>query len=195
MKLISNMKDFTDNNLVSVIVNTSDPIEKRRLQGMLYDRIIEQVYRKCLYMVKNKEIAKDLSHDIIVKVLLKLNTFRGDSPFYQWVSAIIFNHCVSYLEKEKKIKLVEIDLVHHNLTDDQFELELRYLKEKEINCLQRVMEKITPHEKALMIMRYYDEMPVKNIAATLNISESATKMRLMRIRDSLSKLIEEEDCG
>jgi RNA polymerase sigma factor (sigma-70 family) len=195
MKLISNLKDFTDNNLVSVIVNTSDPIEKRRLQGMLYDRIIEQVYRKCLYMVKNKEIAKDLSHDIIVKVLLRLNTFRGDSPFYQWVSAIIFNNCVSYLEKEKKIKLVEIDLVHNNLTDDQLELELKYLKEKEINCLQIVMEKITPHEKALMVMRYYDEMPVKNIAATLNISESATKMRLMRIRDSLSKLIEEEDCG
>lgn len=186
--------DITDNDLVTTIVNTANPAEKRRLMGLLYDRIIVQVYRKCLYMVHKKEIAEDLTHDIILKAFLKLDTFRGDSPFHQWVSAISFNHCLSYLETVKKVKLVEIDLVYHNLTADNYELEDKYLREKELNCLELVMKKISPHEKALLIMRYYDEIPVKEIALTLNISESATKMRLLRIRDSLSKLMEEEDC-
>ena len=184
----------TDNELVKTIVNTTNPEEKRRLQGLLYDRIIEHVYRKSLYMVHNKEIAKDLAHDIILKVLLKLDTFRGDSPFSQWVSVIIFNHCLSYIEMGKKVKLVEIDLVYDSLSVDDYELDEKYLQEKELECLELMMNKISPHDKALLIMRYYDEIPVKEIASTLNISESATKMRLLRIRHSLRKLIEEENC-
>jgi RNA polymerase sigma-70 factor (ECF subfamily) len=185
---------ISDKELVSDIINSSNPKEKRRLQGELYDRIIDQVYRKCLYMVHNKEIAKDLSHDIIVKVLLKLDTYRGDSPFNHWVSAISFNHCMSYLEKEKKIKIIQFDTIYHNLTADDYELELKILKEKELNCLEILMKKITPHEKALLVMQYYDEMPIKQIAAALSISESATKMRLMRIRNSLGTLIDEGNC-
>jgi len=186
--------DITDNDLVTTIVNTANPAEKRRLMGLLYDRIIVQVYRKCLYMVHNKEIAKDLTHDIILKVFLKLDTFRGDSQFQQWVSAISFNHCLSYLEKKKKVKLEDLDLVYHNLTANDYELEEKYLLENELNCLELVMKKISPHEKALLIMKYYDEMPIKEIASTLNIGESAAKMRLLRIRESLSMLLEEEDC-
>ncbi len=186
--------DKTDNELVSLILNATNPTEKRRLQGMLYDRIIGQVYRKSLYMVHNKEIAKDLTHDIILKVFLKLDSFRGDSQFQQWVSAISFNHCLTYLEKKNKVKHEEIDLVYPELSSNDHEFEEKNLLENELNCLELVMDKISTHEKALLIMRYYDEMPIKEIASALNIGESAAKMRLLRIRESLSMLIEEEDC-
>jgi RNA polymerase sigma-70 factor (ECF subfamily) len=54
--------------------------------------------------------------------------------------------------------------------------------------LKKSMENIPSDEKALLLMKYQDDFSIKEIAETLNISESAVKMRLLRSKEKLRKL-------
>jgi RNA polymerase sigma-70 factor (ECF subfamily) len=75
--------------------------------------------------------------------------------------------------------------------DENFDLEEVYesdMDSMQSEDLKRSMSKIPSDEKALLLMKYQDDFSIKEIAETLNISESAVKMRLLRSKDKLKKI-------
>lgn len=185
------IKTLEDKDLVKAILSESNREKKRKLQEELYVRYADTVYKKCKSIIKNSETAKDLAHDILVKVFLKLNKFRGESSFYSWVYAITFNHCMTHIEKEKRLKIEDFETHSYEIATDEIELEHKILKEVRLTQLETVFEYLPEAERLILIMRYQDGVAVKNIAKHLNIGESAVKMRLKRSRDHLAKLIKE----
>ena len=184
--------DLSDKELVETIVNINDRQKIRKIQELLYDRYAGKIYYKCRSMVRNDEVAKDLSHDIIVKIFLKLDKFRGESSFYSWVYAITYNHCISYLEKEKRLKMEEYDSHSFEIAADSTGLEEKILQEARLEQLEGNFQKLSDPERLLLLMRYQDGISIKEIATTLNIGESAVKMRLKRSRDHLARLINDD---
>ena len=70
----------------------------------IYDKYSDLVYRKCLSIVSSSDEAKDLTHDIFIKVFMKLKTFRGASKFSTWLYSITYNHCINYISRNPKGK-------------------------------------------------------------------------------------------
>jgi len=99
---------LTDKQLVKAILSAKDPTIKRQLQEDLYHRFADKIYFKCFNIVKSKEIAKDLTHDIIIKIFFNLGKYSGKSEFYSWVAAITYNHCINWLNKEKKLQVAQL---------------------------------------------------------------------------------------
>jgi RNA polymerase sigma-70 factor (ECF subfamily) len=62
------------------------------------------------------------------------------------------------------------------------------LDELQSQRLYKSLEKMPSDEKALLLMKYQDDFSIKDISETLNISESAVKMRLLRSKEKLRKL-------
>lgn len=179
-----------DKTLVAAILSESDTVKQRRMQEVIYDRFADKVYFKSLSLVKSKEIAKDLTHDVLVRVFLNLNKYRGESTFYSWVMAITYNYCIDYLEKEKKLRFSDIESHALVLADtNEIELENKILKELNLNQLESMFAVLNPKEKLILMMRYQDGMSVKKIAQILKLKESAVKMRLKRSRDHLAELL------
>ncbi|KAA3627408.1 MAG: RNA polymerase sigma factor [Bacteroidetes bacterium] len=197
MNISKNIKtDYSaldDKELVKAIIQERDRQLMRRMQGVLYERYIERVFAKCITLVRNKNTAKDLAHDIMVKVFLNLSKFKGEATFYSWVYAITYNHCLNHLEKEKKIKLEDFEAHSFDIAVDEIELEHKILKDLKLSQLETLIEKIGEGERMILLMRYQDGMPVKQIAKTLSIGESAVKMRLKRSRDHLAELLKKYD--
>lgn len=59
------------------------------------------------------------------------------------------------------------------------------LAELKWNQLEQLLDQITPHERLMLIMKYVDDMTIREMSSILKISESAVKMRLKRIRSHL----------
>ncbi len=164
---------------------------QQHLLELLYDRYSARVFHKCLSIVKDREMSKDLTHDILVKVFTNLVKFKGKSAFSLWVHSITYNYCIDYLKKQKKLRFNDIDSVaYENIADDQYDIEDKLLTELKLSQLNSLFDRLDPDEKIILMMRYQDDMPVKDIATTLEISESAAKMRLKRVRDQLAVLLE-----
>lgn len=189
----SELKKWDDQTLVSAILNAKDRVEQRRLQEELYRRYAEFVYFKCLGIVKDKDVAKDLSHDIFMKIFLKLKNFKGTGPFGGWVSSIVYNHSISYLKKEKRLRTEEIPPTAFNLAIDDIEQEHQELKELRLQQLEKLLEELNESDRLVLLMRYQEEHSVKQIASLLSLSESAVKMRLKRSRDRLAELFKNLD--
>ena len=181
--------ELSDKELVKAIISSKHRKDQRILQEELYNRYAEKIFYKCNSILKNEETAKDLTHDIVVKVFIKLNKFRGESSFYTWVMAVTYNHCISFLEKEKRIQFSPLDDHSYELSSNELELEHKVLKELRFQQLEKVFQLLKEKEKIILLMRYQDGMSIRDISTLLKISESAVKMRLKRSRDHLAKLL------
>ncbi len=179
MKIL-NYTNLKDEELVTLYVETQSNVYFEEL----YKRYADKVYRKCYSFVYNQEKAEDFTHDIFLKLIFKIGTFKENSKFSTWLYSITYNYCMDQIrvnKKEAKVPLADnFDLEDH---DDDAEIIAM-----QTSGLKKSLQKMPSDEKALLLMKYQDDFSLKDIAETLNISESAVKMRLLRSKEKLRKL-------
>lgn len=181
-KVIANQDNPTvaaqsDEDIVRLLQQRMDT----KLFGVLYDRYVQKVYHKCLGMTRDKELAKDLAHDIFLKAFVNMSKFGFRSSFSTWLYSITYNYCLDHLRKGRKIHKQSvddrIDLVDSN--EDLYEKEMFQLKSERLDV---VLGEIDPEDRGLLLMKYQEELSVKDIAQVMSLSESAVKMRMLRAR-------------
>ncbi len=160
------------------------------LFGELLNRYQPRVFSKCKYMVKDEDQAKDLTQETIIKVYLKLNSFKDGSKFGAWILTIAENTCIDFLRKNKKKLNLEITKEIADSVVDISELDEDLPPEITMEVLTKLMEKLSPEEKLILLLKYNEKLSVKEIQKTLDLGESAVKMRLKRAREKITKLHE-----
>jgi RNA polymerase sigma factor (sigma-70 family) len=169
-------KTLTDNELVGLIVS-GDPA---RNFEVLYSRYYQKVFDKCISLVKNKELAEELTEDIFAKTFEKLPSFKHLSSFSSWLYSITYNHCIDYLREKRNIHYPKWNL--DNQMPEIIDESTEGVEEITYENLLVILELIHPEEKALLLMKYKDNLSMKQIGEALRISEDAAKMRLKRAR-------------
>ncbi len=173
---------LSDEEVVKEIVRT----QNAALVEVLYERYADKVYRKCISFVKEENIAADLTHDIFIKVYMKLASFKGTSKFSTWLYSITYNFCVDYTRKNQRTKTVPIESEERvkNMEVETAD-DLSFIKGARLKVL---LEKVKPEERMILLMKYRDDMSIKEIQEILNVSESAVKMRLKRAKEKIKNL-------
>ncbi len=179
--LIKEAKLLTDEKLVEKIIDS----ENHLLFGILYERYQEKVYRKCYGFVKNDDEAEDLTQEIFIKLYGKINRFQGRAKFSTWLYVFTYNFCVNYItrDKEKKVSSLAERLKNkeHKLSAEESELDEDFYEIKMVK-MEKALEMISPEDKAILMLKYHDNIPVKELQILLDINESALKMRLKRAK-------------
>lgn len=185
----SQFKEIPDQEVVLRIIQAQNQKELRLYQAELYQRYAGKIYHKCISLAGDTEVAKDLMHDIFIKIFVNISRYKGDAPFYSWVFAIVYNHCFDYLNKKKRMYSTPISELPNEPADDDWELQHKLFREAQLSSMEAAFEKLKPTEKLLLTMFYQDGLPIKEISSLLQSSESAIKMRLQRSRAHLAELI------
>lgn len=179
--ILKDSKTMTDEELVDKISSSQNSL----LFSTLYDRYSKKVYNKCYSFTKNEEEAKDLTQDVFLKLFIKLHTFKGDSKFSTWLYAFTYNFCINYLKRDsgKKMENLSDTMENHeyHLFEDD-EINDQQLFEIKVSKLEKILNKIDPEDKAILLLKYQDEVSVKDLQVILNVGESAVKMRLKRAK-------------
>ncbi|MBC8154728.1 MAG: sigma-70 family RNA polymerase sigma factor [Bacteroidetes bacterium] len=175
------MKTYTDEELVRLYVST----QRNEYFESLYSRYCDKVYRKCLSFSKDPARAEDYTHDIFLRLIVKLGSFREEAKFSTWLYSVTYNYCMDQMRSKSKVEVYADDVYEQaeNYTDDN-EAEMT---EMEAQGLAKSLERLTPDEQSLLLMKYQDEFSIRDIAGMLDITESAVKMRLKRAKDKLRK--------
>ena len=188
MKTVDATK-LSDEELVFKIVETNNT----HLFAVLYDRFSGVVYNKCYGFSKNKEEAEDLTHDVFIRLFVKLRTFKGTSKFSTWLYSFTYNFCVNYVQrnsnkKKERVTIVTDQIKEEDTTDEIDDATLFELKSEK---LAKAMSIIDPNDKMILLMKYQDDMPIKEMAELLELGESAIKMRLKRAKEKVVKVYQE----
>ena len=178
------MKNYEDEILISFIIKdkNTDAFEE------LYDRYKNMVFNRVFNFVGNIEDAKDLTQDIFLKCFVKLHSFEGNSKFSSWLYALTYNHCVNYIQRNQSHKIkhnsIDYEKVEYIIGDDSEKI----LFQIPVDILKLALEKINAEEKSLLLLKYQDDLSIKDLQNLYHISESAVKMRLKRARTKILKV-------
>lgn len=149
--------------------------------NILYKKYSVKVYSKCISLLKEEALAKDATQEIFIKIFLNLSKFGAQSKFSTWVYSITYNYCIDLIRKKKKTSSIFSDEIENapDIVDDVPDAALLTM---EVGRLKRVLEEIPIGDKAILLMKYQEEMQIKEIAVALNKSESAIKMKIKRAK-------------
>jgi len=173
-------ENLSDLELVEQIVLQNNPL----LFELLYDRYAKIVYNKCYGFSKSIDEAKDLTQDVFLHLYLKLPTFKGNSKFSTWLYALTYNYCTNYVNRDKGRKLD--DRVVHNAEMEYDKISFA-VKEESIfqmrsDRLKKALQLISAEDRSILLLKYQDDVAIKELVTILEISESAVKMRLKRAK-------------
>lgn len=186
-------------------VDYTEAVEKakqgdQKAKEVLYTETCQSVYFLARNMVKSDEDAMDIVHDSYICVFQSLDNIKNAAGFKSYLRTTVANRCKNYLKKKKPLYLSD-------MTEDGTELELEDTdgvipgelvgNEDVIECVRRVVESLPEEQRMCVILRYYDEMSLQEIADTLEVSLGTVKSRLSRaskkMRDEIERLEKEEN--
>ena len=174
--LFDNYKLLKDEEIIRIILTDHN----HDLFRILYDRYYRKVLDKCYSFFKSKELAEDSLQNIFEKTFEKLESFKGNSSFSSWLYSITYNYCIDYLRINAKLHYP--DWNSQNDIPEIIDETEEDVSEINYQRLLNVLDMIHPEEKALVLMKYNDNLSINQIGEALRISESAAKMRIKRAR-------------
>ena len=142
-------------------------------------RLLLQKYQERLYwhirrMVTEHEDANDVMQNTFVKVYKGIKNFKGNSQLYTWLYRIASNESITFLRKKQR----QISTSIHD-EEGGLENQLRadtYFDGNEIQRkLQLALNELPEKQRLVFNMRYFEEMPYKDISASLGTSVGALK--------------------
>lgn len=176
----------SDEQLVRLVVDKQNDYAI----SLLYDRYSHKIFSRSLSFVKDREIAEDLTHDIFMKILLSLSSFKFKSKFSTWIYSITYNYCVDYLRKRQKVRFQHSEYQKETdiyISDEEI-ADTRELQKIKVERLMTILEGINSDEKMILMMKYRDGLSIKQIQDIFELSESAVKMRLKRAKEKVKKI-------
>ena len=176
---------MTDEEVVQTYMDTHEG----RYFDMLYHRYGTKVFAKCISLLQDRALAEDATQEVFMKILLNISKFKGTSKFSTWVYSITYNYCIDYIRKQKKQRFVT---TKGEFEDDVVEeVSDKELLEIKIERLEVVMDKAQAKDRAILMMKYMDNMSIKDMSEILERSESAIKMSILRAKHRLKKIYKE----
>jgi RNA polymerase sigma-70 factor (ECF subfamily) len=159
---------------------------------MTREELFEQAYsqhksklmRLALGYVKgNKAQAQDLVQDIFIKVWNNLDSFRGDSNPGTWIFRIAVNTCLMFLRSKKSIPF------HSDELPDT--MEKNEYSEHRFQEMYKCINKLDEENRSIILLELQD-VPQEEIAEILGMTHAAVRTRIHRIKDKLSKCVQDE---
>jgi RNA polymerase sigma-70 factor (ECF subfamily) len=161
-----------------------------------FERLISEhqarVYSFALAFVADRERAKDLAQEALVKVYRSLHSFRGQASFSTWLYSIVKNVYLDAVKsragREQALE-APLEAAEAAYLVDAADAEQRLLDEEERQQLMRALHQIAPPYRAALMLVDVQGMGYEEAAAALELPVGTVKSRLKRGRDALRAVL------
>lgn len=164
--------------LVSQCVLTGD----KHAFGRLVEAYEQRVRRFFLNLTMGDEmLTDDLAQETFIKAYVNIQNFHGMSRFGTWLFRIGYNEFYSYMRSRRESHLDELpDMGDDQSGVDQTETQL---------TVQKAMQALSQVERAVVVMFYIEDMPIKKISAVMQIPQGTVKSYLHRSKAKMAQYI------
>ncbi|ADU21381.1 RNA polymerase sigma factor [Ruminococcus albus] len=163
----------------------------------LYEEYYDRLYFFILKNVDSKEAAEDITHDTFLKSMEKINTLEKPENYVTWLHSIAYNKCTDMFRSRKCNVYFDNDEDMENAMDNLSLNEPIMVPEDyatdndRARQLKSMIDSLKPDMKSALVLYYYNDMSISDVAKTMGITENNVKQKLLRARKKLKSKIEE----
>ena len=183
------------------------PNEEALLTGLrandpaAYEQLIEQyadrVYRIAYRLLQNPHDAEDAMQEAFLTVYLRIADFQGHASLSSWLYRVVTNKALDMLRKRQRKTEAATDALEdlgedaaEMLPDEHAVLPEDWLERRETNALiQEGLQTLSPTLRAAFVLFEMEDLSMEEVAAALDISPSAAKVRVHRARRALREVL------
>jgi RNA polymerase sigma factor (sigma-70 family) len=186
-------KALRDYQLVMAAISRGD----QKAYAALMNNYRDSLYFMLLKMTNNASDADDLTIEAFGKAFKKLEQYTPDYAFSTWLFKIASNNCIDYMRKKRKQSFAvnlgtegdEGQDLANIVASDSPDPEEKVIKKEKIGLMREVVEKLKPHYRTLVELRYYKEYSYEEIAEELNLPLGTVKAQLFRAREFIFNIM------
>lgn len=146
----------------------------------------DSVYRTCLAYIQNRNDAEDLTQEVFIKSLERIDQFKGESKLSSWIIRIAINLSLNYLRDNKK-RLSQIDLSNVQVIEQDKNV---YDNEHIAKVVRLAVYRLPEKQRRVFILSFYLNLSYKEIAEVTEYSISSIESLLFRARNKLKELLQ-----
>ena len=168
----------------------------RNQYRILVERYQQMIFRTCMGFLHNRDDADDLVQDIFIQAYQALPEFRQQSSFSTWLYRIAVNAALNKVRKNSKNFLVRYldsfsgsenkDNPVTNVSDNENPEEILIREEHRV-WIKKALDSLPGNQRIAIVLSKYDELPQKEIATIMNITEGAVEALIQRAKANLRK--------
>jgi len=171
---------------ISVLVKNAQNGDTQAF-GSLYSLFLRKIYRFVYFMVESETLAEDIAQNTFVKAWKALPVFsQKKGTFQAYLFSIARNLVMDHFRQKKTIS-VDLDFVTNIESSENIEEQTINGEEKQ--QVKQAINKLDDKEKQMIILRYFEELPMGDIAKTFTMEEGAVRVRIFRILRKLKEIL------
>ncbi len=185
-------KGQRDHELIKRALEKSD----QQAYAQLVDYYRDSLYFMMLKMTNNQHDADDLTIEAFGKAFKNLKQYTPDYAFSTWLFKIATNNCIDFMRKKKKgditLKTDSDDAlanISQQIPAHGPDPEESFIKDQKIDLMRDVVQRLKPHYRRLIELRYFKEYSYEEIVEELDLPLGTVKAQLFRAREFLFNIL------
>ncbi len=183
-------KGQRDYKLVKLAIDNGDQYAYAELMNLYRDSL----YFTMLKMTSDPHDADDLTIEAFGKAFKYLQQYTPEYAFSTWLFKIATNNCIDFMRKKSKGNFtvntgVDEDDMSAQVVTMNLNPEEQIINQQKIHLMHQVVQRLKPHYKKIIDMRYFKEYSYEEIAQELNLPLGTVKAQLFRSREFLFNIL------
>ena len=156
---------------------------------LIFTNLIEEnqgiIHKICRIYTDDEFSHEDLFQEIVLQLWRSFDSFKGDSKFSTWMYRVSLNTAIILIRKKNRT-IVTSSIENQIITIDTNDQDPE--SEERLQLLYAAIKLLNDVERALVLM-YLEDLPYKDIAETLGISEVNARVKMNRVKLKLKEII------
>jgi RNA polymerase sigma-70 factor (ECF subfamily) len=170
-----------DNIYINKVLNGD-----RNAYAYLVDKYKSMVFSLAYNITKNREEAEEVAQDTFIKAYQSLKNYKGKAKFSSWLYRIVYNTAISSIRQFEKGKLtIDETNIPESLYVESKRNHESLSSEERKRFLEMALNSLDKDERALVIMYYYEDRELEEIAEVTGLTKTNTKVKLFRARKKM----------
>lgn len=157
----------------------SHPLE---LFQILFKQSYGKLFRIAFAITGDRELSKDAVQQAFLKAYSKIDQLKDKTKYPTWITSITLHEAYNLIRSNSRRKLIPFT---EESRRHAHSFERLYLLKDEV---ARVLDQLSPNDSEILMLRYFLELTIEEIAAALNITIGNAKTRLHRARTNFRKI-------
>ena len=146
----------------------------------------DYVYNVALRILQNREDAQEVTQEVFMSVYRNLKNFHFKSKLKTWIYRITINMAISRSKKQSKINGRTVDYDDTSISGNPLSfLDERMEKEDKESIIKKLLDILTPEQRACIVLRNIEGLSYQEIAQVLDVNINAVRSRLKRAREKV----------